>query len=294
MPHMNPEWTRWAKNTIRLIRDGGFMVYPLDGKGVAYKVDKTNHKLITLAEHPEYNDSDTARTNVAVFEAIGYEVVRDEPVSYDLAEVCRRIHAESETSLITGDVIIGLSKLFKVEKTVVEDMIHKATTGNKEPINPITIRGTNGVGDQPRALAIGRIWLSSTDVGEGQHKFDPQKPGHEMDKTMQFISFDEPNVHVHCFMVGDENDFIKGIRELRQEGQRAFKMTGTPKRGDAEQRDLIFSKAKRGDDWVLIVNFYNKTVDGPVASTVMLDYAKFNKGLDHLFTRGELVFPENN
>lgn len=293
MPHMNPEWTRWAKNTIRLLRDGGYMVYPLDGQGVAYKVDKTNHKLITLAEHPNYHNSEVARTNIAVFDAIGYEVVRVEPVSYDLAEVCRRIHEQSGNVLITSDVIIGLSKLFRVQPTVVEEMMHKAS-GNKEPINPITIRGTNGVGDQPRSLAIGRLWLQSDSVGEGQHKFDPKKPGVNMEKTMQFVSFDEQPMNILCFMVGDENDFTKGIRELRREGQRAFKITGTPKRGDAEARDVIFSKAKRGDKWVLVVNFYDKQTDGAVASTVMLDYNKFNTGLDHLFVKGELIFPEDN
>lgn len=91
---------------------------------------------------------------------------------------------------------------------------------NVEPINPVTVRGYNGEGNGPRAVALGRLWIGSNSLGDGTHKFDSKNLLGDLDKVMQFIIFEEiTKLDVMVFMVGDENDFVKGMKELREPGQ---------------------------------------------------------------------------
>ena len=36
---LDPKWISWAKNTVRCLKDGGYMVFPRDG--AIFQVNKT-------------------------------------------------------------------------------------------------------------------------------------------------------------------------------------------------------------------------------------------------------------
>ena len=286
---LNPAWIEWAKNQVVLLKDGGCLVYPLDGKGVVYRLDKTNHQLVTLCEHPDYHGSEVDTINREVFKVIGYSTIRSPNTPTNLKDTIAKIQSEGGLGLIDSKVIVGLSQIFSTKPQVIERMLHEAT-GNKTPINPVTIRGYHSHIDlTPRSLAIGRLWLTSDTIGEGQHRFDSTKPTENMDRTMQFVIF-EGTTNILAFMIADENDFIPLIKAFRNKVPQHFTLTGTATRAVAEKRDIVFSRL--GEN--LLVNIHLTDKNSPILSTVFLDYAKFDRGLDHLFVKGELTVPENN
>jgi hypothetical protein len=166
---------------------------------------------------------------------------------------------------------------------------------NAEPINPVTIRGYNGEGNDQRAVALGRLWIGSNTLADGPHKFDSKNMVGDLDKVMQFIIFEEiTKLDVLTFMVGDENDFVKGMKELRQPGQRHFAMSGNPARGDVEKREMTFTKIQRQGDWWIVVEGFKGERSTAESVKMMTPWKKFDKGMDHLFPKGELLTPENN
>lgn len=164
-----------------------------------------------------------------------------------------------------------------------------------EAINPVTIRGYNGDGNGPRAMALGRLWIGSNTLGDGTHKFDAKTLKGDLDKVMQFIIFEEiTKLDVLSFMVGDEDDFVKGMKELRNPGQRAFIMSGTPTRGEDAKREISFTKTLQNDHWWLVATAFESDRNSAGKAVARFDWKKFDKGMDHLFPKGELFTPENN
>lgn len=73
----------------------------------------------------------------------------------------------------------------------------------RQPINPITVRGHRPADEKSQwCLTIGRLWLGSNVLAEGQHRFDPKSRRENWEKTMQFIVW-EPDPQY--FMLGDED-----------------------------------------------------------------------------------------
>jgi hypothetical protein len=295
---MNPAWTTWAKNAIRVLKDGANLIYPLGGKGVVFRVDKVKHELVTLCEHPEYYNSPVDRMNRSVFDAIGYTVIRHANTPTNIESTIKALLTRDGMKLIDADLIEGLGKIFSMKPSAIEKMLHQAS-GGKQPINPITYRGEDGLGN-PRCLAMGRLWLSFQGASDGQHKFGSGIVGghvtlNDVDKVMQFLIFEGMETpKIFGFMVANEENFVSGIKAILTGQKTHFILSGTITRQVLTTREITFTKMKQGDRDVLLANMYDSTVDGKVLSTVQVDYQHFDKGLEHLFVKGELISTEAN
>jgi hypothetical protein len=278
------EWIDWARKQIAHLKDGGHLVYPLDGKGVVFRVDKIHHTLITLCEHPEYHMSKTDVINREVFKAIGYSTVRDDKTPTNLADAIAKIQAQGGLTVCYGEnVIEGLVKIFNTSKSIVEKMLHEAG-GNKEPINPVSFRGV--FDSKHLSLLIGRLWIGDNSLTEGQHKFDPTHPGETIQKTMQ-VAFYEKNNNILGFIMIDENEFVPRIKEVRTGLSKYFSIRGQT-RPEPLPCEITFSTD--GHNQIMVAMFK----DGAMVSSIVINYDHFTRGLDHLFVRGELIVPENN
>jgi len=154
-----------------------------------------------------------------------------------------------------------------------------------EPINPITVKGTRPGDSHERNLSVGRIWLGTSEASEGQNRFNPTK--NTWDKTMQLVVW-ESTTDILAFVVVDENDFILMIRALRTKPC-SKSIFGTPVRKENTAREVLFNRF--GAD--LLVTIFDKKSDGPFLAQVYLDWDYFNKGLEHLFVKNELVLGDN-
>jgi len=71
---LDPAWINWMRNTIRLLTNGGVMVFP--NCGVAYQVNKEAHTLTAVVEHPMYDhDGEVAVLTERCAEQVGYRVI---------------------------------------------------------------------------------------------------------------------------------------------------------------------------------------------------------------------------
>lgn len=152
----------------------------------------------------------------------------------------------------------------------------------QQGINPITVRGTRSfLENEERCLALGRLWITATDAREGQHRFDPLNSHRRLDKTMQFVLY-EGDDNILAFMLGDEMDFLPGMKAMLAGRANSFFVTGTSARRGGDKRKVVF----RRDPFGLTVEII--TIEGELLSTVLLDYEHYCGGLKFLFPNGEL------
>lgn len=280
------EWVEWARQNERVIRDFGHIVFPNDG--AVFVLDKSAKRLVTIAATREYLKGGTNKINREVWKAIGYQVVCAPDVSNDVAEAVRRVKSLGGMALIHDKIVIQPT-LDEFKPTPVEEIMHEAS-GGRQPINPITVRGVPNPIFPGIALTIGRIWLSTNALGEGQHRFDPRAAG-SMEKAMQFVVYfndDEPVVM--AFAHAEEDGFVRGVKSLRTGLATSFAVAGQTVRGSGQRRDIVFMRVRD----LIMVTVYEGESTGPEMCPVLLDYRKFDDGLDHLFVRGELATPESN
>lgn len=261
------EWIEWAKNQVRMLKDGAHLIFPC---GAVFQINKNKKTLTTICETPEFNDSITQELNIKVFGMIGYKVIRanDTPTSVDAF-----IHKFEEITSKGGDAMIqdmvtGVASVFNITPDDVMDKLKRNASGNVEPINPVTFQG------QPN-LSIGRLWIESNEIQAGQHVFVPLQKRENMDRTMQFVFWDKPEDVLGYMLISDERKFIEGIWGLDRGG---FTLAGIHSKADPTPAHISFSRA----EGQLVV-----TLDGAI--TAKFNWDHFYRGLKHLFPKGELI-----
>jgi len=152
------------------------------------------------------------------------------------------------------------------------DKLKKQFNGDSEPINPITLKG------HP-SLSIGRLWIQSNEIGLGQHVFAPMQKRENMDHTMQFIFWEDPEKPLGYMLFNDESKFLEGIWLLDKAG---FTLSGLRSKADPVPTQTSFLK----DHGQLVVQMDN--------ITAKYDWDHAYRGLRHLFPKGELINPLAN
>lgn len=159
----------------------------------------------------------------------------------------------------------------------------------KQPgVNPITVRGVRSLTDKTeRCLAVGRLWITRTDVSDGQSRFDPlNRTQRQMDRTMQFVLF-EGESNILAFMLGDEIDFIPSMKAMMAGKVKRFSIMGTAARRSSDRRMTVYEKV--GDSMLMVSMYEGMTTEGEPISSVLMDYDHYCNGLQFLFNNGELV-----
>lgn len=264
---IQPEWIEWAKTQVRLLKDGAYLIFP---DGAVFQIDKKKKTFTTVCEIPEFNGSDTQKINNQVFALIGYKVIRsgDTPTSIDaFVQKFEEILSMGGNTLMQ-DAITGVASIFKVSPENIMDKLKRKFNGNIEPINPITFQG------HP-SLTIGRLWIESSEITAGQHVFAPSQKRENMERTMQFVFWEDPQVPLGYMVISDERKFIEGLWGLSQGG---FTLTGVRSKGDPAPAQISFSRV--GEQLEV-------SLDGQI--TAKFDWDHVYRGLKHLFPKGELI-----
>jgi hypothetical protein len=268
---IQPEWIDWAKNQVRMLKDGAHLIFPY---GAVFQINKKNKTLTTLCETPEFTDSVTQKLNVQVFGVIGYKVIRaaDTPTNIDaFIGKFEEIASKGGTAMVQ-DMILGVAAVFKISPEDVMDKLKRQSNGNSEPINPITFKGNP-------SLSIGRLWIQSNEIESGQHVFAPMQKRENMDRTMQFVFWNEPQKPLAYMLIADERKFIEGLWMLDSIG---FTLGGIRSKADPTPSQIYFKR----DNENLVVVMDN--------ITAKFDWDHVYRGLKHLFPKGELINPLAN
>jgi len=270
---IQPEWIDWAKQQIRILKDGGYMAFPC---GAVFQIHKKSKTVQTLCEAPSYFGSDTQKINVEVFGIIGYKVVRNNPPT-DFDTFINQMDKifKSGGTFLTQDLVSGVAGVFEVKPEDVMTKMKKQINGNVEPVNPITLRGSNN-------LSIGRLWLESNEISSGQHVFAPGKKRENQEKTMQFVFWVQPEKPLTYMIISDENVFIEGIWKLQNNPQGSFGISGVRAKGNSTPCSISFVRA------------YDKLTIALDDVSETYDWDHVYRGLKHLFPKAELINPLSN
>jgi hypothetical protein len=268
---IQPEWIDWAKSQVRMLKDGAFLIFPC---GAVFQIDKNKKTFTAICEKPDFNDSVTQQINNQVFALIGYKVIRpkDTPTNVEaFVAKFEEIFRKGGNALIQ-DAITGVAGIFNIPREDIMDKLKRQSNGNADPINPITLQG------HP-SLSIGRLWIQSNEIGFGQHVFAPMQKRENMDRTMQFVFWEDPQKPLGYMLISDERKFLEGIWMLDKAG---FTLSGIRSKADPAPSQISFSK----DNEKLVVVMDN--------ITAKYDWDHVYRGLKHLFPKGELINPLAN
>jgi hypothetical protein len=87
---LQPDWVDYFRNSIRVVEDKGLLLMPL--RGVAFRIDKTNKKLVIIVEHGEYAGEMDDILSTRIMAIFGYEVVRQAgSIIEDPEELARKL-----------------------------------------------------------------------------------------------------------------------------------------------------------------------------------------------------------
>lgn len=267
------EWVEWAKDQIRLLKDGAHLIIP---NSVIFKLDKTKKTLTTLCEGSKWHGSDTQKINSQTFAVIGWTVIRDESkVTNDFDNQLKKVLRKGGSAMVQ-DLEKGLAAVVELPRPNPMDDVKKQMNNYAEPVNPITLRGMNAPN-----LSIGRLWLQSNEIGGGQHAFSSMmKNGGKrvnQEKTMQFVFWKDAANPLCHMIISDETKFLEGIWLIKERNGTSVNLDGVHSKKEAVASQISFS---RSADKV-IANM------GDIKSE--FDWDHFYKGLKHLFPNGELI-----
>ena len=289
---MDLNWIAWAEQQVRIIKDGGHLIFPSDG--VILQINKGTKTLDLIACRPTWIGCETEATNRRVFSNIGYQYVRPDDVPTTLDAIIDKIFANLQkyaadmpTLLHAIGVVFGLKSENESSDDELLGII--ASKGKKLPINPVTIRGDGN-------FTVGRLWIGNDSVPDTSHRFNPAvQRGPKWDKPItillwkegQSLSVEDPN---RPAMIVDEADFIDFIKNIKDSLSSYVKLWGQADRVNEEQKMFaLFDKVEEGDR--LTVKLYKTNADyseNTLVGEAVLVFAKFIDGLEHLFPNGEL------
>jgi len=289
---IDPSWVSWAETQVRLLKDGGYVIFPADG--AIFQLNKTSQTLTLVCCVPSWIDSDIETINRQVFAKIQYRYERPVDVPTTPDAIIDKIFANLQKyasdipTLLHG---IGVIFKFKRENESEDDKVLDliAKKGKKLPINPVTIRGEGN-------FTVGRLWIGVDSVPDTAHRFNPavqRGPRWEKPVTIllwkegQSLNVDDPK---RPAMIVDEPDFIQFVNSLNDSLAAHVKLWGQADRVNEHQKMFaLFDKHEEGSR--LEVKLY-KTNDDYTEQTLVgeavLDSKKFFEGLGHLFPNGEL------
>lgn len=262
------EWVYWAKKQVLLLKDRAYLILP---DGAVFQIDKVAKTFTTICEKPGFQGSEVDKINNTVFSLIGYKIVRpsDTPISVDafVAKI-EKLLLDSKSAL-HHDAVTGVSKIFNLSEESIIEKFKKKSNVNIEPINPITLQG------HPR-LSIARLWIQSDEISSGQHVFSPGQKRENMDHTMQFVFWEDPQNPLGRMLISNERKFIEGIWMI---GKKEFVLDGIRHKssGDSEVSKISFLKNNE------------KLIVAMDEITATFDWNHFYNGLKHLFPKGELI-----
>lgn len=268
------EWVEWAKDQIRMLKDGAHLIIP---NGVIFKLDKTKKTLTTLCEHSSWNGSTTQKINRQTFAVIGWTVVRDESkISKDFDVFLRKIMNKGGSAMVQ-DLDLGVAAVVELPRPNPMNDLKKQMNDYADPVNPITLRGTPN-------LSIGRLWLQSNEISGGQHAFSSMKnvKRTNQEKTMQFVFWKDAANPLGYMIISDETKFIEGIWFIKERNGAGVTLDGVHSKKEAVASQISFSRS--GDKVIAKM--------GDIQSE--FDWEHFYKGLKHLFPNGELINPLAN
>jgi len=204
---IKPEWIEWAKQQVKMLKDGAFMVFP--EVGAVFQIDKNKKTLTAICEKSSFNGSVTQKINNQVFSLIGYKVIRPTNTSTNVDAFIDKLEKVSRPC--------GLAGIFKTN-----------------PLNPITLKGNP-------SLSIGRLWIQSKEIEFGQHVFAPLQKREKMDRTMTFVFWKNnvPEKPLDHMLISDERKFLEGIWMLDGAG---FTLNGIRSKAEPVPSQIYFSK----------------------------------------------------
>lgn len=307
---IDPKWILWAKNNVKVMKDGGCIVFPSDG--AIFQINKRNKTLNLICCIPDWIGSKTELTNKNVFSEINYRYVRPNDVPMNPVEIVDKIFNNlQEYELPNGEIstlIQGIGVIFGLENKKLMELVgversevmarHDANCApahqlsdesigvvkaRKTPINPVTFRGTGN-------LTVGRLWIQIDNVPDTSHRFDPSKKrGPNWDKPVTLVIWQEgkeddiSNNKSH--MIVDESEFIEVVLSLSMSD--SVKLWGQVNRQNDNQK--MFALFNKLDSDKLKVSLY-KTNDDLTEEVLVgeaeLGLPNFFEGLEHLFPDG--------
>jgi hypothetical protein len=98
---LEPTWISWAREIIEMSKHEAYLNMPL--RGVIFQIDKKSKTLVTLAELPCYQGSDTDILNHRTFGEVGYTIERPDDVITDVEGLMRltdKIESESDVTAL--------------------------------------------------------------------------------------------------------------------------------------------------------------------------------------------------
>jgi hypothetical protein len=292
---LDPNWISWANNTVRMLKDGGYMIFPRDG--AIFQVNKTSKTLELICCVPEWLGSDIENINRLVFNKIEYHYVKPESVPTTPEGMIDKIfghlqkYASDIPMLLHGiGVIFGFKRENEAQDDKVIALIKKQ--GKSLPINPVTIRGRNVLNTEPGNLTVGRLWIGVDTISDSAHRFDPKvKRVARWEKPITLILW--KNEHDMKGVAGDkshlvveEEEFIPAIKRLKSESNIVLKVWGKLTRLGDETASVVFRRSTQHGN--MLVTIYTGEDNKTEAANVTLDFDKFVEGLGHLFPNGEL------
>jgi hypothetical protein len=272
---IDAKWVSWAKQQVTLLKDGGYLIYPM---GAIFQVNKGSRTLDLICCKPEWINSEDEKTNTKVFAAIEYRYVRSDNVPTDVDSIIDNIFAKLQKyvsdlpALLHGiAVIFGLKD--ETDRSDAKIMNILAKKGKKLPLNPVTIHGKG-------SLTLGRLWVGADIVPDTAHRFNPEiKRGPRWDKPFTLVLWQTDAKG----MVVDEEDFIDVANRLGKDDKINLKMWGRQHRLSEDKMFVVFV---RNPDGTMLVSMHNEKEE---VGTASLNFAKFMDGLGHLFPNGELL-----
>lgn len=283
---IDPKWVEWARQQARLLRNGGYIVFPSDG--AIFQINKDDQTLTLVCSRPSFIGSDTEDTNSKVFAKVGYRYVRPDDVPTDPEVMLKRIlaHLQKYASDIPT-LVEGIGVIFKLSPQRLNELMSGA--GKLPALNPVTIRGAASpeFPTGPKNLSVGRLWIGSDTIPDAPHRFNMEKKrGPQWDKPVTLILWrDESNMADAKGMIVDEEDFIPAVKRLKRQEDIVLKIWGKPHRRSEEKWSVVFRRSPHNK--TMLVSFYTGAEQAHAGSAA-LDFGKFTEGLGYLFPNGEI------
>lgn len=296
---LDPRWISWAKQQVRIIRDGGYMIFPSDG--AVFQINKGTNTLDLVCCQKSWLGSDTEATNRKVFREINYTYVVPENVPTTpeatiekLTSNIQKYAADMSVLLHAIGVVFRLKDEHEANDDKLLDLMGKM--GKKMPINPVTIRGRNVLNTEPGNMSIGRLWIGVDHVPDAAFRFDPSvKRGPRWDKPVTIVLWSKEHEITTVatqkqHIVVEEEDFISAVKRLKENPRLQLKVWGKLTRLGDERASIVFRRGHPtpplyGD---MLVTVYAGEENQTETANVTLEFDKFIDGLGHLFPNGEL------
>jgi len=146
-------------------------------------------------------------------------------------------------------------------------------------INPITIRGHMLDSNESSNLSIGRLWIGTDVLSDGNHQFNPSEPQQAWNKYVTFVLWNKEAKT----LVSSDDVFIAAVNRLVSKETIAITVWGKETSSDSsESRGILFDRTLQ-ELKVTLINDEKSVLNGSI-----LNFNKFLDGLGHLYPRGEI------